>query len=433
MQEKNTGKMNTLKNKLNKIIAELRKFSNNMIAWEAPVSIIAVEAFENEIGFSLPSDYIDFLSISNGLTMSTDIVGIFNDAEHYDLIKMYEFEHKDVYNPMPSYLVPFSPDGFGNHYCFDTSRPTCNGKSCEIVFWQHDLEYDEKHVPEITHICFLDFIQEIMINDTLKYYDYDGNEKMFNSISQESKVDRSLLNPPKVLGNGPTFKKDHMHVEIHFDEQFYDDSFKELHPNDHRGKENFWIIHTKPIYKSDNNRSTFDWITNNTSIVSEHRINKIIAELRKFSNNMIAWEAPVSLIAVEAFENEIGFSLPSDYIDFLSISNGLTMSTDIVGIFNDAEHYDLIKMYEFEHKDVYNPMPSYLVPFSPDGFGNHYCFDTSRPTCNGKSCEIVFWQHDLEYDEKHVPEITHICFLDFIQEIMINDTLKYYDYDGNEK
>ncbi|MBQ2399308.1 MAG: hypothetical protein II308_04480, partial [Muribaculaceae bacterium] len=70
-----------------------------------------------------------------------------------------------------------SPDGFGNHYCFDTSRPTCNGKSCEIVFWQHDLEYDEKHVPEITHICFLDFIQEIMINDTLKYYDYDGNEK----------------------------------------------------------------------------------------------------------------------------------------------------------------------------------------------------------------------------------------------------------------
>lgn len=177
MQEKNTGKMNTLKNKLNKIIAELRKFSNNMIAWEAPVSLIAVEAFENEIGFSLPSDYIDFLSISNGLTMSTDIVGIFNDAEHYDLIKMYEFEHKDVYNPMPSYLVPFSPDGFGNHYCFDTSRPTCNGKSCEIVFWQHDLEYDEKHAPEITHICFLDFIQEIMINDTLKYYDYDGNEK----------------------------------------------------------------------------------------------------------------------------------------------------------------------------------------------------------------------------------------------------------------
>ena len=49
MQEKNTGKMNTLKNKLYKIIAELRKFSNNMIAWEAPVSLIAVEAFENEI------------------------------------------------------------------------------------------------------------------------------------------------------------------------------------------------------------------------------------------------------------------------------------------------------------------------------------------------------------------------------------------------
>ena len=39
-------------------------------------------------------------------------------------------------------IVPFSPDGYGNHYCFDV-------KNHNIVFWEHDSDYIQNK-PDIT-------------------------------------------------------------------------------------------------------------------------------------------------------------------------------------------------------------------------------------------------------------------------------------------
>ena len=59
--------------------------------------------------------------------------------------------------PMPAHLVPFSPDGFGNHYCFDV-------KSHHIVFWEHDVDYTQHH-PIVICKSLAEFIQNEMIEE----------------------------------------------------------------------------------------------------------------------------------------------------------------------------------------------------------------------------------------------------------------------------
>lgn len=58
-------------------------------------------------------------------------------------------------------------------------------------------------------------------------------------VPDENKVPRDSLNPPSKAGNAPTFKKDGKPVEIHHEGQNADGPFKEMHPNDHRGKGNY--------------------------------------------------------------------------------------------------------------------------------------------------------------------------------------------------
>ncbi|MGP1535871.1 SMI1/KNR4 family protein [Prevotella heparinolytica] len=38
-------------------------------------------------------------------------------------------------------MIPFSPDGSGNFYCFDTKVKTKNGDSNQIVFWYSNYIY----------------------------------------------------------------------------------------------------------------------------------------------------------------------------------------------------------------------------------------------------------------------------------------------------
>ena len=79
--------------------------------------------------------------------------------------------------PQYRYLVPFSPDGFGNFYCFNTQVKTYNGMSNQIVFWQSNYEYTETDKPEIVYDSLADYINDWIIGHTLKWYNYDGSEK----------------------------------------------------------------------------------------------------------------------------------------------------------------------------------------------------------------------------------------------------------------
>lgn len=172
--------MNTNKNEMKKevdlIIAELLKFSPHLLEINNPVLEEEIAQFESKFNLPLPEDYKYLLSITNGFSlMGDEVLGITKNK--YDLVNAYQFEHYEVINPQYEYLIPFSPDGFGNFYCFDTRIRTNQGFSNEIIFWQHDYEYSEADWPEVTNNSFIDFVKNWIIGNTLKYYDYNGNNK----------------------------------------------------------------------------------------------------------------------------------------------------------------------------------------------------------------------------------------------------------------
>ena len=164
------------------------------------------------------------------------------------------------------------------------------------------------------------------------------------------------------------------------------------------------------------------------------RIDEVLNELKKFSSDLLTLNPPVDQRSINYFEKKFNVELPDDYKYLLSKTNGLgLMGDEILGIFNLPLVEDLITVYQFEHFEVIYPQYNYLIPFSPDGGGNFYCFDTSKKTNGDHSTEIVFWTSNYEYTESDVPEITHNCLADFIQECIIECTLEDYNYDGNEK
>jgi len=159
------------------VISELQLFSSLIISKEKPVDIAKITDFESKYKLSLPNDYKFFLTHFNGINLAgTETYGIFEADVYPSLESVYIFEHHEVGNPMPDYLIPFSPDGGGNHYCFDTRY--INAESCNIVFWQHDYNYSTSDFPELTHKTFASWVKEIVIDWTLEEYDHSGNEKL---------------------------------------------------------------------------------------------------------------------------------------------------------------------------------------------------------------------------------------------------------------
>jgi hypothetical protein len=57
---------------------------------------------------------------------------------------------------VPRHLVPISPDGWGNHYCPDTSQFAED--ECPVVFWSHEQGEDQE--PEWTHSSFLAWLED---------------------------------------------------------------------------------------------------------------------------------------------------------------------------------------------------------------------------------------------------------------------------------
>ena len=77
-------------------------------------------------------------------------------------------------------------------------------------------------------------------------------------IKSENKINRKSLNPPTKPGNAPTFKKDGKSVEIHHEGQNPKGPFKEMHPNQHRGKGNDAINHPNKNKPSQIDRKEFN-------------------------------------------------------------------------------------------------------------------------------------------------------------------------------
>lgn len=158
------------------IIDELNKFASNLTAFGDPILDDRLIAFENKISYLLPGDFKYLLTQFNGFSLyGTEVYGIDESLRGSSLDKVYDFEHSaNYYKEMPDYLVPFSPDGRGNHYCLVLSKSTL---SYPIAFWQHDLPYQSFDEVEICNNSFVEWVEEVMIRWTLEDYNYDGTEK----------------------------------------------------------------------------------------------------------------------------------------------------------------------------------------------------------------------------------------------------------------
>jgi hypothetical protein len=131
------------------------------------------EKLEIQIGFKLPETFKELLRQYNGINLiGTEINGIDINYGDSSLDKLYHNEHFEVEYPMPLELFPFSPDGRGNHYCFDLSL-----NNDKVLFWQHDFNYSDKSEIEVCNNSFLEWVKEVLIDWTLEDYNYDGSEK----------------------------------------------------------------------------------------------------------------------------------------------------------------------------------------------------------------------------------------------------------------
>jgi hypothetical protein len=159
-------------------------------------------------------------------------------------------------------------------------------------------------------------------------------------------------------------------------------------------------------------------------------INKILKHLYKFSPEVLTLGEPLEDIKiVENFEQKYNLRLPRDYKYLLTKHNGIDLMG--VSIYGFAGAENLETVYEFEHNEVAYPQYNYFVPFSPDGGGNFYCFDTRY--INDESCPVVFWTSNYEYSEDDQPELSNESFADWIKEVLIEWTLESCNYDGSDK
>lgn len=162
-------------NTCNKVMNDLRKFSNEILYLGPKIEDDRLEVFERKVQNTLPEDFKYMLKKANGFSlMGTEVYGLDDALLGSSLEKIYDFEHYTANNKMFKELLPFSPDGRGNHYCLDLSR--VQAEICPVVFWQWDLKYNSIHEVEVVNSSFFDFVQEVLINWTLEEYDYEGKE-----------------------------------------------------------------------------------------------------------------------------------------------------------------------------------------------------------------------------------------------------------------
>ena len=168
------------------------------------------------------------------------------------------------------------------------------------------------------------------------------------------------------------------------------------------------------------------------NIEMDNSILNIYNELLRFSTSILNLEDSIIDNRIEDFEHNIEQKLPKDFKCLLKKHNGFSLNgTEVYGIGKEFGEISLDKIYDFEHNEVENPMPKFFLPFSPDGFGNYYCIDLSRT--ENEMSQIVFWQHDCEYENIEEVETCNINFAEWINEVMIDFALEEYNYDGTEK
>lgn len=154
--------MDELKEECERVLTELYSFSSKVLYLGPHIIDDRIEDFEKEIGFLLPEDFKYLLKKHNGFSvLGTGVKGFRNLETGESISEMYHFEHFETAHKMPIEFLPFSPDGFGNHYCLHLGKLTEG--ICPVVFWQWDYEYVSISEVEECNGNFLEWIEEVII------------------------------------------------------------------------------------------------------------------------------------------------------------------------------------------------------------------------------------------------------------------------------
>lgn len=119
--------------------------------------------FSKPLDLVLPEDYLFFMSWSNGLyVLGLDILGIGN--ERSDLLDNIRREQNETNNLMPKFIIPFSPVGNGDFYCFDIKDGLKDG-ICPVIYWQWDFSSPDDY--EYLADSFVDWLA-MTINEMME-------------------------------------------------------------------------------------------------------------------------------------------------------------------------------------------------------------------------------------------------------------------------
>lgn len=154
----------------------LIKFDDTLLELGEPIIDNKLERFEAKYSIQLTNEFNFMLKKHNGFSLGgTEVFGIGEEFKAKSLDILYNNQHSNFQNFIPKNIIPFSPDGAGNHYCLDLTRST--SETCPIIFYQHDYEYKDINDIETCNTSFAEWIDEVMISWTLKDHDYDGSSK----------------------------------------------------------------------------------------------------------------------------------------------------------------------------------------------------------------------------------------------------------------
>ena len=158
--------MEKIKKRIEEIVSILKEIDEDDFAAQAGLSEKNIKKSEIELGISYPPDFRYFLSKMNGFSLDGEIVlpalvteeGLIEES----IPQVMKWERYEAANSMPEYFLPFSPNGRGDHYCFDLRRQDKNG-IYPIIFWQWDYSYQcpDDDVEQVND-DFVGWIKEII-------------------------------------------------------------------------------------------------------------------------------------------------------------------------------------------------------------------------------------------------------------------------------
>jgi len=144
--------------------------------------------------------------------------------------------------------------------------------------------------------------------------------------------------------------------------------------------------------------------------------NQLRDTLRSYKDGIFGSGATVG--DINKAEHVLGVRFPNSYNAFLmEFGWGGIRPIVLYGLGADIPDYlDLVQVTLSEREDMEPALHKHLVPLLNDGFGNHYCLDTSK--MSEGECPVVFWDH--EEDEEQEPEIVSESFVEWFADEIEN-------------